>query len=45
MWIASATVYTAWKRVARFGDGWFPNRVTPGEFKETWGNIKDEEAA
>jgi probable F420-dependent oxidoreductase len=45
MWIASAIVDSAWRRVARFGDGWFPNRVSPGEFKETWGKIKDEAAA
>ncbi|MDA0999358.1 MAG: LLM class flavin-dependent oxidoreductase [bacterium] len=42
MWIASATVETAWRRVGRFGDGWFPNRVTPEEFQETWGKIKEE---
>ena len=44
MWIASAIVDTAWRRVARFGDGWFPNRVTPGEFGETWGKIREEAA-
>ena len=41
MWIASAIVDTAWQRVARFGDGWFPNRVTPEEFGETWGRIQE----
>jgi probable F420-dependent oxidoreductase len=45
MWIASATVDTAWRRVARFGDGWFPNRVTPEEFAETWDKIRVEAAA
>jgi probable F420-dependent oxidoreductase len=45
MWIASATVETAWRRVARFGDGWFPNRVTPEEFAATWGKISAEAAA
>jgi probable F420-dependent oxidoreductase len=45
MWIASSIVETAWRRVARFGDGWFPNRVTPGEFAETWGKIKTEAQA
>ena len=39
MWIASAVVDTAWRRVAKYGDGWFPNRVTPEEFRETWGKI------
>ena len=39
MWIASASVDTAWRRVAKYGDGWFPNRVTPEEFRETWGKI------
>jgi hypothetical protein len=36
-------VDTAWRRVERFGDGWFPNQVTPGEFAETWGKIREEE--
>ena len=39
MWIASAVVDTAWRRVAKYGDGWFPNRVTPEEFREIWGKI------
>ena len=43
MWIASGVVDTAWRRVERFGDGWFPNQVTPGEFAETWGKIREEE--
>ena len=39
MWMASAAVETAWRRVALYGDGWFPNRVTPEEFRDTWGKI------
>ncbi len=45
VWIASATAETAWRRVARFGDGWFPNRVTPEEFAATWGKIGAEARA
>ena len=45
MWIASAIVETAWRRVARFGDGWFPNRLTPEEFRATWAKIETEARA
>jgi probable F420-dependent oxidoreductase len=42
IWISAKTAETAWKRVARFGDGWFPNRVSPEEFSETWEKIRKE---
>ena len=45
IWIASSMADTAWKRVARFGDGWFPNRLSPDELGATWKRIQEEARA
>jgi alkanesulfonate monooxygenase SsuD/methylene tetrahydromethanopterin reductase-like flavin-dependent oxidoreductase (luciferase family) len=32
----------ALKRVAKWGDGWFPNRVTPDDMKRDLATLRDE---
>ncbi len=42
MWIGSSLNETGLRRVARFGDGWLPNRLSPETFKATWNAIQVE---
>lgn len=39
IWVGGRTPL-ALKRVARYGDGWFPSFITPDEFRESMGQLK-----
>jgi alkanesulfonate monooxygenase SsuD/methylene tetrahydromethanopterin reductase-like flavin-dependent oxidoreductase (luciferase family) len=36
---SQAVVERSFRRVARFGDGWMTNKVSPDEFRQQWGRI------